>query len=180
MVLNQVDLLSQNDADSTIYSAITPPETVADPLLDDCDPFGRVECRPCLVPWPGSTFIIRSVSSGQVIMLLDGQIVLTQPGDRGSIKWVCVETKGWLGFKNDVSGKFLGHDSKGNLCCKAGQHKGYENFEVRMRPEGGCVLLMTHHERLWHVGIKVDQGVEKLAKIGDGGSAGIVWEFTKI
>ena len=56
-----------------------------------------------------------------------------------------------------------------------------------MRPEGGCVLLMTHYERLWHVGIKEEEGlekkeegVEKLAKIGEGGADGIVWEFAKV
>lgn len=180
MVLNPVDssVPNDDDDDSTIYTATTPPETVAD-LLDDRHSFGGAESRSSLVPWPGSTFIIRSVSSGQVIMLLDGQIILTKPGGRGSIKWKCVETKGWLGFKNEVSGKFLGHDKERNLCCNVEQHKGWENFDVRPRPEGGCVLLMTHHERLWHVGMKVEQGVEKLAKIGDGGSGGIVWEFIK-
>ena len=30
------------------------------------------------------------------------------------------------------------------------------------------------------MGSKVEQGVEKLAKIGDGGSDGIVWEFAKV
>ena len=49
-----------------------------------------------------------------------------------------------------------------------------------MRPEGGCVLLMTHWESLWHVGTKKEQDVEKLAKIGEGASDGIVWEFAKI
>ena len=49
-----------------------------------------------------------------------------------------------------------------------------------MRPKGGCVLLMTHYERLWHVGLKVEQGVEKLAKIGDEGSDGMVWEFAQV
>ncbi len=69
---------------------------------------------------------------------------------------------------------------QGRLCCLASRHQGWENFCVRMTPEGGYVLLMTHFERLWHVGIKVEQGVEKLAKIGDGGSAGTVWEFVKV
>ncbi len=49
-----------------------------------------------------------------------------------------------------------------------------------MRPEGGCVLLMMEWDRLWHVGIKVEQGVEKLAKIGDGGSGGMAWEFIRV
>ena len=30
------------------------------------------------------------------------------------------------------------------------------------------------------MGIMVEQGVEKLAKIGDRRSAGIVWEFVKV
>jgi hypothetical protein len=181
MFLNQVDPKPiLNDDDSTIYTATTPPESVAADLLDDHDPFGGAEPSSSLVPWPSSTFIIRCVSSGHVITLLDGQIELTQPGGRGSIHWACMETKGWLGFRNTVSGKFLGHDVKGRLCCSAERHQGWEYFCVRMRPEGGCVLLMTHYERLWHVGIKVEQGVEKLAKIGDGGSDGIVWEFAKV
>jgi len=181
MILNQVDPKPfLNDDDSTIYTATTPPESVAANLLDDHDPFGGAEPSSFLVPWPSSTFIIRCVSSGHVITLLDGQIQLTQPGGRGSIHWACTETKGWLGFRNTISGKFLGHDVKGRLCCLAERHQGWEYFCVRMRPEGGCVLLMTHYERLWHVGIKEEQGVEKLAKIGDGGSDGIVWEFVKV
>ncbi|MCJ1343867.1 hypothetical protein MMC31_002065 [Peltigera leucophlebia] len=168
MVLNPVDP----------KPILTPPETVAADLLDDRDPFGGASSF--LVPWPSSTFIIRSVSSGYVITLLNGRIVLTQPGGPGSIHWACVETKGWLGFRNVVSGNFLGHDEKGRLCCSAERHHMWERFCVRMRPEGGCVLLMTHYENLWHVGIKVEQGVKKLAKIGDGGSFGIVWEFAQV
>jgi hypothetical protein len=56
----------------------------------------------------------------------------------------------------------------------------WENFCARRRPEGDYVLLMTHFERLWHVRINLEQGAEKLVKIGDGGSDGIVWEFVKV
>lgn len=48
-----------------------------------------------------------------------------------------------------------------------------------MTPNGGYLLLMTHFERLWNVGIEKDHGVEKLAKIG-GSSSGVVWEFIKV
>ncbi|KAL8786511.1 MAG: hypothetical protein Q9213_002738 [Squamulea squamosa] len=185
MVIKQVNLESILDGDnSTIYTATTPPETVPAALSDIPDnhgPFGSAEPSSFSVPWPGSTFIIRSVLSGHVLTLLDGQIVLTQPGGRGSIHWACVETTGWLGFLNVVSGKFLGHDAKGILCCSAERHRWWEFFCPRMRPDGGYVLLMTHYERLWHVGIKAEQGVEKLAKIEDGGSDRIVlWEFAKV
>jgi hypothetical protein len=49
-----------------------------------------------------------------------------------------------------------------------------------MTPEGGYVLLMTHFERLWPLGVKVEQGVEILVKTGKEISDGIVWEFVKV
>ena len=90
--------------------------------------------------------------------------MLTESNVRDSVYWRCVETKGWLGFQNTVSGKFLGHDAKGKLCCSAERHRSWEYFCVRMRPEG----------------IKEEEGVEKLAKTGEGGADGIVWEFTRV
>lgn len=39
---------------------------------------------------------------------------------------------------------------------------------------------MTNYEDLWPVGIKVEQGVEYLAKINQGGSGGIIWEFIEV
>lgn len=182
MVLSQVEpepILNADD-DFKIYTATKPVETIAADLLDDHESSGGPEPSSSLVPWPGTTFIIRSVSSRHMLTLLDGQVVLTQPDGLGSNHSACVETKGWLGFRNSVSGKFLGHNRKGWLCCSADQHQEWEKFCVRVRPEGGYVLLMTHWERLWHVGTKVEQGVEKLAKVGDGGSGGIVWEFAKV
>ena len=183
MVLNQVEpepILNTDTDDSTIYTATTPLETIAADLLDDHDSSGGAEPGSSSVPWPGSTFIIRSVSSGHVLTLLDGQVVLTQPGGPGSVHWACVETKGWFGFRNPVSGKFLGHNRSGGLCCSADQHQEWEKLCVRARPDGGYVLLMTHRERLQHVGIKLEQGVEKLVKVEDGRSDGVVWEFAKV
>jgi hypothetical protein len=157
--------------DSTAYTATTPPETIADNLDRD------VSFSTSSAPEPGFTFIIRSVSCGRVITLLDGRIVLTQPGDCGSIHWVCVEIDGWLGFRNLVSGKFLGHDQNGRLCCSAERHRGWERFSVRPRRKGDYVLLMTNWDHLWPVGIKEEKGEEYLAKINKGGSDGLILEF---
>ncbi|KAL8906361.1 MAG: hypothetical protein Q9207_002073 [Kuettlingeria erythrocarpa] len=171
----------QEDDDSTAYTAATPSETVAPDLPDD-DSHLSDGPKPdlLLVPWPKSAFIIRSISSGEVITLLDGQINLTRPGGHGCIYWACVESKGWLGFQNVVSGAYLGHDRNGKLCCTAKRQQEWERFTLRPKPEGGCVLLMTHWCDLRHVGIVMEQGVEKLAKVGEGGSDGIVWEFLKV
>ncbi|KFY29347.1 hypothetical protein V493_02396 [Pseudogymnoascus sp. VKM F-4281 (FW-2241)] len=105
MVLHQVDPIPTPDPDDNFTDSIaaaTPPETLAaDTLTDSETSFSSI-------PWPGSTFIIRSVSSGRVITLLNGDVELSAPGGRGSIHWACVETNGWLGFQNLASGEFLG------------------------------------------------------------------------
>ncbi|KAK5100051.1 hypothetical protein LTR70_008013 [Exophiala xenobiotica] len=178
MTLNQVDpepVLEPHDF--TAYTAMTPPETIAGDTMDHPEP---TKFSSSSVPWPGSTFIIRCATSGHVVTLLNGEITLAAPGRLDSIRWTCVETKGWLGFQNPVSGKFLGHDNNGRLICSADRHLGWENFCARMKPEGGYVLLMTHQERLWHVGVREEQGLEKLAKIGDGASGATVWDFVKV
>jgi hypothetical protein len=183
MVLNSIHPTPIEDDDSTIFtSQNTPPETVVageDDFFESQDPLGDSKMSSS-VPWPGMTFIIRETTSGQVLTLLDGKITLASPGGPGNIHWECVETKGWLGFRNRVSGRYLGHDKDGKLHCSAGRQQMWENFCVRLRPDGGYVLLMTHFERLWHVGFKMERGMEILAKIGDGGSDGMVWEFVKI
>lgn len=62
----------------------------------------------------------------------------------------------------------------------AERHQTWEYFCARMRRDGGCVLLMTHYDKLWHVGIKVEDGVEKLAKIEEGGVDVIFWGFIQV
>ena len=180
MPFNQYKFERKDDDDSSTYTIRTPPETVVADHPDGRDPLGGAGACPYLGPWPKSTFIIRSVSSGHVLTLQDGKVALTRAGGRGSIHWVCVETKGWLGFRNTVSGKFLGHDEQGRLRCSAEKHLGWENFCVRGKPEGGCILLMQHFDRLWHVGNKVEQGVKILAKIGEGSAGGMAFEFLKV
>ena len=106
--------------------------------------------------------------------------MLTQPGVAGaSIHWACVENNGWLGFRNISSGKFLGYDEKGRLYCVADRHDLWEFFYARMKPEGGCVLLMMHEMKLWHAEMALsEQGTETLI-VGEGAAEGIAWEFIK-
>ncbi|KAK6585506.1 hypothetical protein PZA11_002233 [Diplocarpon coronariae] len=166
------------DDSTACGGAVTPPETVTDLLENDCPSVDLKESSS--VPWPGSTFIIRSVSSGRVVTLVEGRIELAPPGGRGSIHWACVQKMGWLGFRNPVSGRYLGYCGNGKLRCEAGKQKGWEDFCVRLTPEGGYVLLMTHDEELWYVGSVNDHGMEKLAKVSERVKDAIVWEFVKV
>jgi len=185
MVLSNASPKPLSDLDDTTADgAATPSETIAADLLDDDDPLhlGKPGSASS-TPWPGSTFVIRCASSWRAVTLQDGLVVLTSAsaaGGRGATHWECVESKGWLGFRSPVSGRFLGHNVKGWLCCVAERQQGWENFCVRARPDGGFVLLMTHYERLWRVGVREEQGVERLAKVGDGSADGMVWEFVKV
>ncbi|KAG8531237.1 uncharacterized protein KY384_004595 [Bacidia gigantensis] len=172
---------------SIIYTANTPSDTGSNDNLDDHDFVDAGVSQSIPVPWPGSTFIIRSISSGHVITLLNGKVILAAPGGRGSIHWKCEESEGWLGFRNTTSGKLLGHDVNGNLHCSANKLDGWEFFQTRMNPDGGCILLLTHRwhafdtrVKLWHVGSKKEGGTEKLAKVAEGGTGGITWDFIKI
>ncbi|KAI9730606.1 MAG: hypothetical protein M1818_008088 [Claussenomyces sp. TS43310] len=165
--------------DSRVRGAATP-ESVAPDILDDHNPLGGAEPSAASVPWPGSTFIIRSVSSGHIMTLRGGQIMLAQLGGRGRSSWECVRSKGWFGFRDPGSGRFLGRDDKGRLCCSAAWHEDWERFQFMATPEGGYEMLMTRGEELWPVGIMVEQGVEKLARVRDGIAAAILWEFFKV
>ncbi|KIY01826.1 uncharacterized protein Z520_01964 [Fonsecaea multimorphosa CBS 102226] len=163
-----------------------------------------------LCPWPGSTYIIRTIPSGHILALHGGEVTVTGPCSPAavgsSVHWTCEETKGWLGFRNVASGKLLGYDGRkgkgdrnrhGRLVCVAPRQQSWENFALRPRPEGGYLLLTTHFERLWRVGTRRfeqetgksgrgDSGGnnsdEILAKIDDGDPSGeeIIWEFIKV
>jgi len=105
---------------------------------------------------------------------------MARPGGRGSIHWSCEETKGWLGFRSPISGKYLGHNKQGRFSCFAKGHYEWEYFSPRMSPDGGYVLLMTHWERLWYVEVVEQDGVRKPAKTDRGMQYATIWEFIKV
>ena len=178
MTLNRQDPQPKLGSESSNVSAATATENCADNLLKDHTPVSDDNLIFASVPCPSSTFMIRSIPSENVITLQGGQILLAKPGSVGNSYWECVESDGWLGFRDPGSGRFLGHDRSGKLCCVAPQHHGWEHFCVRHKPEGGYSLLMRHWDKLWQVGIAEEEGVEKLAKIED--SKGLTWEFSKV
>lgn len=92
------------------------------------------------IPWQGCTYIIRYSKTGEVLTLVDGQVVLEKPGGRGHVRWDCVDTGGWLGFKSPISGKYIGqhHDE---LVCAVDHHLWCEHFIARPSPEGGTFYL---------------------------------------
>ncbi|KAK0621069.1 hypothetical protein DIS24_g11483 [Lasiodiplodia hormozganensis] len=92
-----------NDNSTTYTAVTTPPESDATGPYDDHNRI-PITAQPTssLTPRPGRTWLIRAVSSGEVITLHGGRIILTQPAGHAS-HWDCVETNGWLWFRNGVS-----------------------------------------------------------------------------
>lgn len=174
--------LSELDNPTIDAMAATPPETITNDFLDTEDPLGASASSSTSVPWPGSTFILRCTNSGRLLTLLDGKIILAKPGSPGSFHWECMEYKGWLAFRSRISGRFLGHNKNGRLVCTSDKQQSWENFTVRPTPQGSYLLFMTHHERLWRVGLRMDGDEEKLFKMkaADALEAQIEWDFIKV
>ncbi|OJJ86335.1 uncharacterized protein ASPGLDRAFT_102845, partial [Aspergillus glaucus CBS 516.65] len=144
-----------------------------------------------VAPYKGATFIIRDPQSGLAITLKDGKLGLA-PGDkenafvncdngRGS-HWRCVENKDrWLGFKNAVSGEFIGHDNKKKnwrFMAKAEAHREWEFFCVRQHSDGGHELLVKH----WggFRAMQVGGNDNKELVVADEGDSGTAWEFLQV
>ena len=128
------------------------------------------------VPWPGSTYIIVDRALGRAVTLVDGALGLTDvESTAGNGRWLCVETSGWLGFRNVASGRYLGHDGQKRMLARATQHKGWEYFCARRHPDGGYLLLMTFWDGLLKMGIS--EGEEALVRTEDGQTT---WEFIKV
>jgi hypothetical protein len=136
---------------------------------------------------PGHTYIIHALSSDKIITHSDDQVTLAPQSPRcrdshnSYQQWLVVEIHGWLYLKNVNSGLVLGHDNWGKLRRTANHYKELEKFHVQPFDNGGYLLLMTHWDKLVQVGVRSDgYGNMVLAKLQDGRSYGIVWEFVKV
>lgn len=132
------------------------------------------------VPSDGDTVIVRCVSSGQVLTLLDGDVVLSSPGRRGSIHWTCVENEGWISLRNHVTGKFLCHDWSGRLKCTAQQRNTWSYFTITPLSKGGYIMQMLDWWTLCPIVINPERGLRKLGRTGKKLNEGVVWEFVKV
>ncbi|KAH8821718.1 hypothetical protein F5884DRAFT_99781 [Xylogone sp. PMI_703] len=129
------------------------------------------------VPWPGGTYLIIEKERNRVLTLIDGKLQLKNQSNprKGNPYWHCVETEGFLGFRNDASGMFLGHDGKKNFRVMKPHHKSWEYFCVRRHPKGGYLLMLLHYQTLLKVGYNEGEQCLVAADKDDG----IRWEFVK-
>lgn len=135
------------------------------------------------VPQPGMIYKIHLHGTNKVIALEEGELVLRSEGGRpgGGWFWVCTEQAGWLGFRNLVSGTFIGRDGGGGLCAEARYHRDWEYLCIRRDPRGGYQILIKHsgfglwssaNNNLWKVSFGIDG--KTLVEKQQGGAQ---WQF---
>ncbi|CAM1508665.1 Fc.00g055130.m01.CDS01 [Cosmosporella sp. VM-42] len=128
------------------------------------------------IPHPGSIFIIRHRKSGKVITLQDGELQLCEGfSARGGFQWCCVEKDRWLGFRNCVSGTYIGHNDRKKFVAKVAHHLRFEFFCARANPTGGYELLTRHGDELWSMDVGKDGN--SLVEVKGVGS---LWDFLKV
>lgn len=133
------------------------------------------------VPCPGKIYKIHLKGTDKLITITEGEVVVRSPAEAqpgGGWYWVCVEKGNWLGFRNHVSGCYLGHDGKLGLWAKATQHKAHEYFCVRHHPDGGYVLLVKYPwgEELRQIGCTLWERKTLVQKEKDGAQ----WIFEEV
>lgn len=124
-------------------------------------------------PWKGGIYLIREHDPGLYVTLKEGKLGLSPRkfGYDESVHdlrcgslWECVEHGStiWLGFKNTVSGTFLGRNSYPEFIATAQYHDKWEWFCAREHPHGGHILLVTYGSRLLPMrkGGKGQQGID--------------------
>ncbi|KAI0419885.1 hypothetical protein F5X98DRAFT_334190 [Xylaria grammica] len=142
------------------------------------------------VPEPGRTYMIRDLDSERVLTVADGCLTLTLAPDVGSTggwQWHCEEhTSGWLGFRNAVSGKYIGHNNRGaGYVAKAVRFRSWEYFVLRPRQLGGYNLCVKWGHELKFVGTNTDEnknGNESMLKLVHAPTSDLAtrWEFIRV
>lgn len=110
-----------------------------------------------IVPWAGEVFVISEESGDHTITVCNGTLRVCRGLNQfGGFFWECVENNGWLGFRNCISGKYMGRDDAGNFVADAGDHTQHEWICARRHPDGGYVLLVRRGDDLLKMAIGDD------------------------
>ncbi|KAI1426494.1 hypothetical protein F5Y12DRAFT_742403 [Xylaria sp. FL1777] len=134
------------------------------------------------VPEPGGLYMIRDLDSGKAITLVEGHVTLVlDAGTRGGWQWKCEELReGWIGFRNVVSGKYLGRDNKGRFVALFDKFHGWESFVLRPREAGGYNLLGKDGYVLRAMAIIDAESTSPTLAETRAAKNGARWEFVKV
>ncbi|KAH6976772.1 hypothetical protein EDB80DRAFT_739514 [Ilyonectria destructans] len=98
------------------------------------------------IPTQNSWFIIRIRDEGKYLSVIDGKVCLHETlHPWGGFRWRCMKNDGWFGFREFVTGRYLGCD-KGDVVIRALKQTGKEYFAISHQPEGGYHLSVFHED----------------------------------
>lgn len=156
-------------------------ETISHPPLD----MNETILYAGAAPWKSNKYIIRDPESKLVIALRND--VLGLFSERyyygGAGRWRSIENGHmWLGFRNIISGTYIGHDGKGKFVANAKRHSDWECFCTRQHPSGGHLLLMKEKKDDLDGFFSMTTGGKDNKKLlastkQEGGTA---WEFIRV
>ncbi|KAH7169826.1 uncharacterized protein B0J16DRAFT_245357, partial [Fusarium flagelliforme] len=95
------------------------------------------------VPTPNAWYLIRTRNSikNRYLSVISGKVCLQEnPHPWGGVRWRCTILDGWIGFCEFTTGRYLGHDGKGNIVVKALAQGEKERLVVSHQPKGGYHL----------------------------------------
>ncbi|KAI1158284.1 hypothetical protein F5B18DRAFT_101354 [Nemania serpens] len=91
-------------------------------------------------PTPGRTYMIRHLGLGKTVSVKGGHLSLEHYDPHAGCYWNCVENRGWLGFSETVSGKYLGRNEKRAFSATVNAHSLWGSFVVTGHENGGYYL----------------------------------------
>lgn len=152
---------------STTEGRLTPTHTA---VPEAYDPRKLVES----IPAADCTFIIRHRETGRIIALVDGDLRLCDGnGIRDGFYWHCVRKDGWLGFRNSVSGTYIGrYNESKRYTASAKKHLSHEFFNLLPNRKGGYEFLTRHGDEQWSMAVAED-GATLVEVKGEGA----LWDF---
>lgn len=136
------------------------------------------------LPSRNMTFIIRDPKTHRIISLKEGapkmvHLDIFHYQYNVASHWHCVENEMmWLGFYNDVSGTYLGHDSNDGIRARATKHNAWEWFCPRQHPDGGQLLLIKDDNGFSPMKIGGKENMELV--VDSQRREGTMWEFIRI
>lgn len=134
------------------------------------------------IPEPGHVYMIREANLDKALTVLNGELTLMSHTDtRGGWQWHCEQNaNGWMGFRDAVSGRYLGHDNRGGYVVQAKRLSDWESFVIRHRKGGGYNLCVKYGHKLKPMGTAVGDGTGMKLVDAPSPAEAAVWAFIEV
>lgn len=122
--------------------------------------------------------LIRTRKEPQLYLsLCDGEIqLLPKPSPSSGSFWYCVRMGGWYGFRNTVSGTYLGYNPYSSICAIERQQSSSEYLTAEKDVNGGYILNVFRPSDSHLMPVSVSKRNKLLFPQNEGGTAWDLFE----